>query len=67
MGLWPISAALQWRSARIIGADVVPCQVDVHALAAAESRARTSVSGEADGVGLWASVAARVEFRQFNL
>ncbi|BEI81159.1 hypothetical protein CcaverHIS002_0203190 [Cutaneotrichosporon cavernicola] len=65
-GLWPISAALQWRSARIIGADIVPCQIDVQALAAAETRARTSVSGEADGLGVWASVAARVSFQQFN-
>ncbi|GMK57011.1 hypothetical protein CspeluHIS016_0308510 [Cutaneotrichosporon spelunceum] len=65
-GLWPISAALQWRRARIIGADLVPCQIDVQALAAAETRARTSMSSEAGGLGVWASVAARVSFQQFD-
>ncbi|KLT41717.1 hypothetical protein CC85DRAFT_328857 [Cutaneotrichosporon oleaginosum] len=65
-GLWPVSAALQWRDAKIIGADLVPCHIDLQALAAAETRARSSVSGEADGLGVWASVASRVSFQQFN-
>jgi SAM-dependent methyltransferase len=44
----------------------VPCHIDLQALAAAETRARSCVSGEADGLGVWASVAARVSFQQFN-
>ncbi|KAL1406898.1 hypothetical protein Q8F55_006310 [Vanrija albida] len=59
-GLWPISAALQWPETHIVGADIVPVQIDLDALVAAEVRARTS------SAGMWASVASRIKFEQYN-
>lgn len=66
-GLWPISAALQWPETNIVGADIVPVQIDLDSLVAAEVRARTSSAGTAAGAGMWASVASRIKFEQYNL
>ncbi|WOO84474.1 uncharacterized protein LOC62_06G007993 [Vanrija pseudolonga] len=65
-GLWPISAALQWPETNIVGADIVPVQIDLDSLVAAEVRARTSSAGTAAGAGMWASVASRIKFEQYN-
>lgn len=67
-GLWPISQAILWPQTRFVGLDIVPVQVDLSALAAAEQTARSTSSGPASsGEGLWTGIERRVTWDRANL
>lgn len=65
-GLWPVAQALAWPDASFTGLDIVPCQVDLSALAAAADRLSTALvtspEVEADSLVDWRSVASRIKW-----
>lgn len=66
-GHWPVSMALQWPNATIVGLDAVPCQTNLLSLVELEKRARSTSDDVFQEEGRWASVARRVKWDQANL
>lgn len=64
-GLWPISQAIAWPNASIVGLDLVRCQVDLSRLATAERTARRSTTTESEqDQGLWESIEDRITWQR---